>query len=168
MSAPTSHRELPAGGAPLETADYLDFIDREYLAGYVARGGSAVKLMVTGNDVVARELADGLASIGDGFLHVAIDAAGVRVHMIDQIFGAVARQVDWLALADAVVRRAYERTGFPVPDKDDELEADGPVLSVTTLAAYHDVDPWRRTTTSIRRSCTAACAGCWSATSSTT
>jgi hypothetical protein len=59
--------------------------------------------------------------------------------MIDQIFGAVARQVDWLALADAVVRRAYDRTGFPAPDKDDEL--DGSVLSITTLAAYHDVDP---------------------------
>jgi hypothetical protein len=141
VTVATRREELPAGGAPLEAADYLDFIEREYLAGYVARGGCAVKLMVTGNDVVARELADGLGSIGDGFLHIAIDAAGTRVHMIDQIFGAVARQVDWLALADAVVRRAYDRTGFPAPDKDGELDADTPALSVTTLAAYHDVDP---------------------------
>jgi hypothetical protein len=119
----------------MQVAEYLDFLDQEYLAGYVTRGGSAVKLMVTGNDTIARDLADGLAGLGRAdrtILHVAVDAATTRVHMIDQLFAAIARQVDWVALADAVVRRAYDRAGFPASEGND--------LSVATVAAHHEID----------------------------
>lgn len=133
----------------MEPTEYLRFIDREYLAAYVGKGGAAVKLMVTGSDEVARKLADGLATLGrseipgEGFLHAAVDAAGIRVHMVDQIFAAVARQVDWIGLAAAVVRRAYEQVGFPAPDKDDETGPEvGPDdwLTAATVAGYHEVD----------------------------
>jgi hypothetical protein len=117
----------------MTTSEYLDFLDKEYLADYVAKGGSAVKLMVTGSDAVTQELAAGLAAIGDGFVHAAVDAAMTRVHMVDQLFAAVARQVDWTALASEVVREAYRRAGFPVPyDRHD--------LTVLAVAAHHDVD----------------------------
>jgi hypothetical protein len=113
--------------------DYLDFLSKEYLASYVGRGGAAVKLMVTGGEDTSREIADGLATLGDGFEHAAVDAASTRVHMIDQLFAAVARQVDWAALAAAAVRRGYERAGFPVPRA-------GADLTVTAVAAVHEVD----------------------------
>ncbi len=148
MTVPKPSEVLPGGGAPMEPAKYLNFLDREYLAGYVGQGGAAVKLMVTGSDDVARELADGLAMLGRaeepgaGFLHVAVDAVATRVHMIDQIFAAVARQVDWIALAAAVVRRTYDQVGFPAPEKDERGADIGPDdgLSVATVAGYHEID----------------------------
>jgi hypothetical protein len=123
---------LPGGGAPMATVDYLDFLGKEYLASYVGLGGAAVKLMVAGSDEVARELAVGLAELGDGFVHAAVDAATTRVHMVDQVFAAVARQVDWLSLAADAVRSAYDRIDFPAPA--------GTGLAVATVAAHHDVD----------------------------
>lgn len=124
----------------MATAEYLDFLDREYLASFVGRGGCAVKLMVTGGEAVSQELAEGLAAIGDRFLHVALDAAATRVHLADQMFAAIACQLDWTALVEAVVRRAYDKAGFPAPDKD-ETPVDGGPLRVSAVAAYHEVDP---------------------------
>jgi hypothetical protein len=134
MSAPAPRGPLPSGGAPMEVAGYLDFLAKEYLAGYVGRGGTTVKLMVVGSPQTSSELAQGLAGIGDGFVHVAVDAASVRVHMIDQIFTAIARLIDWDALAAAVVRQGYEAAGFPV------LGGAGDDLSVSVAADHHDVD----------------------------
>lgn len=133
---------LPTGGAFLQTQEYLDFLNKEYLAGYIGRGGAAVKVVVTGGETVAREFADGLVTLGhpdqpgDGFVHVTVDAANTRMHMIDQIFAAVARQVDWFGLAAAVVRDAYQRIGFPAPDGGTP-DAD---LTVGTVARYHEID----------------------------
>jgi hypothetical protein len=127
---------LPGGGAPIAPSDYLDFLDKEYLAAYVGRGGAAVKVVVTGSDSAAQQVADGLARSGSGFTHAVVDAATVRVYMIDQLFAAVARQLDWVGFAAAAVRAAYDRTGFPVPP----ATGGGPELTVGAVAAYHDVD----------------------------
>ena len=39
---------LPRGGGVLEVEEYVEFLAKEYLSGYVARGGAAVKLVVVG------------------------------------------------------------------------------------------------------------------------
>jgi len=127
--------ELPGGGADLPPSDYLDFVTKEYLASYVSRGGAAVKLLVVGTEAAARELADGLATLDDGFVHVGVDAASTKIHMIDQLFFAVTRQVDWLGLAAAAVRAAYSRVGFPVAPGAGDTG-----LTVTEVAAYHELD----------------------------
>jgi len=126
---------VPRGGGVLEVEEYLEFLDKEYLSTYVARGGAAVKLVVVGDDAVSRRLSAGLAqTAGDGFVFAAVDAAGTRVHMVDQLFAAIARQVDWPSLAGDVVRGAYERVGFPAHGS---APAD---LSVSAVAAHHEVD----------------------------
>jgi transposase-like protein len=146
----------------LEASDYLDFLDREYLAPYVAHGGAAVKLLVTDDEVAAEALASGLSGspamggpaegpggfggspamggpaegpggFGTGFLRVGVDAVTTRVHLIDQVFAEIARQVDWLALAGAVVRRAYAEAGFPPPGSGQ--------LTVSAVARHHEIDP---------------------------
>jgi len=117
----------------MQVAEYIEFLDREYLAAYVMRGGSAVKLMVAGDDGIADELAKGLAGLRPAeMLHISVDAASTRVHMVDQLFAAIARQVDWVQLAAAVVRRAYDQAGFPAPGGDD--------LSIATVAAEHEMN----------------------------
>jgi len=129
MTAP-AHLSLAVPG-------FLDFLNKEYLAEYVGRGGAAVKLLVPGDESAATEIADGLDGLGDGFQHAAVDAATTRMHMVDQVFGAVARQLDWVALAGAVVRAAFDKAGFPPPSGADSA---GPLLSVAAVASHHDVD----------------------------
>ena len=123
--------------AQLEASTYLEFVDKEYLAPYVRHGGAAVKLLVVGDESAAKDLAVGLASIGEGFKHAAVDAATTRVHMVDQVFAAVARQLDWVALADSVVRIAFEQCGFPPPSGTGQIDPD---LSIAGVADYHQVD----------------------------
>lgn len=118
--------------AALDAPAYLSFLQREYLTPYVSRGGAAVKLLVTGDEASAEKLAAGLAGVGDGFQHAGVDAVTTRVHLIDQVFAEVARQLDWLASAGAVVRAAYTLAGFPPPEEQ---------LTVTAVARHHDLDP---------------------------
>lgn len=117
--------------AALDAPAYLDFLHREYLTPYVARGGAAVKLLVTGDEASAEKLAAGLPGIGDAFQHAGVDAVTTRIHLIDQVFAEVARQLDWLSLAGAVVRAGYDQAGFPPP---------GDQLSVSAVARHHELD----------------------------
>jgi P-loop Domain of unknown function (DUF2791) len=68
-----------------------------------------------------------------GYVAVRVDAVDVRVHMMDQVFFDVARQVDWDALAAHRVRAAYAAVHFPAPDEETDI-------SVEAVAARHQVD----------------------------
>lgn len=113
--------------------EYLAFVERDYLAGYIAQGGASVKLLCPADDTTRDRLAAGLADIGDGFVYAEVDAVTTRVHLIDQIFTAVARQVDWVGLAGSVVRVALDRAGFPAPAGTDGID-------LGAVARHHDVD----------------------------
>ena len=65
--------------------------------------------------------------------------------MIDQIFFAVSRAVDWEGLAAAHVRAAYRDAAFPVPDGATLAVARSPAITTSTPVSF-----------------TAASAGCWS------
>jgi hypothetical protein len=132
------------GGGALKVDDYAVFLAREYLTGYVPAGGAAVKVAVVGDGGAADRLESALAAATaeHGGLCVSISAESTRVHMVDQIFFAVSRAVDWEALAAAHVRAAYEDAAFPVPD--------GARLVVAEVANYHDIDA-RELYRSVRR-----------------
>ena len=120
-------------GGQIGVADYLDFVEREYLTGYIAGGGAAVKLLSVADEAVRARLAEAFAGLGDGFEYAEVDAANTRVHLIDQVFTAVARQLDWVELAGAVVCLALERAAFPVPAGQDHID-------LAAVARHHDVD----------------------------
>jgi len=115
-------------------AEYVDFVAREYLTGYIDGGGAAVKLLAVGDDATRTQLASGFREIDGGFAVATVDAAGTRVHLVDQLFTAIARQLDWVALAAAVVRSALERTAFPAPGDDADID-------LGAIARHHGVDP---------------------------
>src|SRR5215207_3914316 len=158
MATRPTEGELPIGGAGLGVEEYLEFLRKEYLADFIRRGGASVKLAVVGNDQVAERFHAGLAAAAraEGYLFAAVDAASVRVHLVDQMLFAVARQVDWQALATSAVRAAYDAAAFPVPDAElvpgaPGQPAPGPGgLTVATVAASYDVDP-RELYRSVRR-----------------
>jgi P-loop Domain of unknown function (DUF2791) len=132
------------GGGVLKVDDYAAFVAREYLDGYLPAGGAAVKVAVVGDGGAADRLESALAAASaqhDG-VHVSISADATRVHMIDQVFFAVSRAIDWEGLAAAHVRAAYRDAAFPVPD--------GAALAVGEVARHHDVDS-RELYRSVRR-----------------
>lgn len=132
------------GGGVLKVDDYAGFLAREYLAGFVPAGGAAVKVVVVGDAGAADRFEAALAASAatNRGAHVVVSAETTKVHMVDQLFFAVARRIDWDDLAASVVRSAYDATAFPVPP-------DGR-MDVAAVARHHDVDA-RELYRSVRR-----------------
>ena len=132
------------GGGVLKADDYAGFLAREYLAGYLPGGGAAVKVAVVGDGGAADRLesALGTAAATHNDLFARISAETTRVHMVDQIFFAISRVIDWESVAAASVRAAYAEASFPVPE--------GAGLTTTEIARHHDVDA-RELYRSVRR-----------------
>jgi P-loop Domain of unknown function (DUF2791) len=118
----------------ITTSRYLDVLEAEYLADFVPSGGAAVKF-VAAADNSANELRRELLRRGreQGFVTATVDAANVKAHMIDKVFMAIAEQLDWDAMARAVVERSLAELGFKVPADQD--------LSLDVLAELNDYDP---------------------------
>jgi hypothetical protein len=95
---------------------WLELVECEYLADFVTAGGGAVKFAV-GDDhqleVVARALK--LLAERDGFVHVRLDAATTRLHMIQDVFFAIARALDWNEMAQSFVESLFHGKGYEWP-----------------------------------------------------
>ncbi len=119
----------------IHAQDYAAFLDREYLSSYVREGGAAVKFVVArdAEGVGAFTAAFRQGAAAAGYLPVRVDSAATRIHMIDQVFFEVARQVDWDALATTAVRAAFAAAAHPVADGSSDV-------SVEAVAAHHGVD----------------------------
>jgi hypothetical protein len=117
----------------ISSEEYAGFLEREYLSGYVDTGGCAVKFAVA-DPSRAAALREQLAAAGTeaGYAVAVVDAATTRVHLMEQIFFEVSRQVDWDALAADALREAVVAAGYPPPGTE--------VPSVDALAAHHGAD----------------------------
>jgi hypothetical protein len=114
--------------------DYVAFLDREYLHGYLEEGGAALKFVVPPDDGSAAAFTERFTAAADGagFVVAKVDAAETRVHLLEQVFFAVARQMDWDGMATAATRAALASTGYPATDGRVALDA---------LAAHYRVEP---------------------------
>jgi len=130
------------GGGSLSVPDYSAFLAEQYLADYLPAGGAAVKMAVAGTPETAARLqrAVGAAADATGCLFVAVSAQDVRLDQVEQLLFAVAREVDWDALAAAMVRAAYDEVNMPA----------GAGLTVAEVAGAHGMDP-RELYRSVRR-----------------
>jgi hypothetical protein len=82
----------------------------------------------------------GCGAPGGGFQLVTVEATTTRMHLIDQLFFAVARQLDWDALAGAFLRRHLIQSGLRVPDEapDQDGRPQGRPLSLAALQEAND------------------------------
>jgi hypothetical protein len=98
------------------TAEWLDLIEREYLCGFITAGGAAVKFAV-GDEIelasLRRHLGELLERHDLDYVH--IDAAATRLHMIQDVFFAIARTLDWDAMAQRFVEALFNRQGYEWP-----------------------------------------------------
>ncbi len=95
--------------------EWLGFIDSEYLSTFVKDGGASVKFAVTPEERRS-ELYRSLKARCEelDYVFVELDAVSSRVHMPQDIFFALAKQIDWRLLAQRMVRRLAEKKGFSV------------------------------------------------------
>ncbi|MGI8613266.1 MAG: BREX system ATP-binding domain-containing protein [Nocardioidaceae bacterium] len=122
------------GGGVMSSDAYATFLGEEYLSSYLPAEGGSVKVVVTGDADVADRFERSLRAVTDQHkcLLVCLSAETTKAHMIDQVFFAVARQIDWDHVAAAIVGAAYEEIAVP---------ASTGRLSVAEVAADHDLDP---------------------------
>jgi hypothetical protein len=120
----------------IQPVDYLRFVRREYLSGFIRHGGAAVKFVVPQTDAVATAASEALrrAAEEEGFAYARVDAAVDRIHMIDRVFHVIARQIDWDRLARFIVDETLTELRFAPP-------AGEPRPTLEAIAHAHDFDP---------------------------
>ena len=81
--------------------EYAAFLADEYLRGFVADGGAAVKFAVARDDAGQDSFGAVLAERSEilGFTYVNVDANWAKISLIQQVFFAVSEQIDWNELA---------------------------------------------------------------------
>lgn len=103
----------------MQSSDWLAFLEREYLDGFIGDGGAAVKFPVPFDDASRRAVLEDLAQRAAELRYLVLraDAADTRVHMVDQLFGRLADQVPWHELSQHFlgVLAAKERYNPPTP-----------------------------------------------------
>lgn len=106
----------------IKPQEWLSVVRHEYLHDFIRNGGAAVKFAIPNKEAELTEIKTGLQQIAkeEGFLCAFVDAATTRIHMIDQLFFQVAKQVDWRGLAYAFLRRSLEGH-YKLPDKWEEF-----------------------------------------------
>jgi hypothetical protein len=100
----------------VEASEWLDLVEREYLRGFVTAGGSAVKFAV-GDDGRLASIGEDLSELAvqHGLTHVHLDAAAIRLHMIQDVFFAISRTLDWDRMTQDFVESLFDRQGYEWP-----------------------------------------------------
>jgi hypothetical protein len=101
---------------PLPLAEWLPVIAREYFDHFVPQGGAAVKFAIL-PDAGFEKVAGALAVMAERRdLHsVRIDAARTRLHMMHELFFAVARALPWEDLAQQRIERLFAANDYAWP-----------------------------------------------------
>lgn len=134
MTAHAGPMAAVRGGGPMSSQAYATFLGEEYLAWYLPAGGGSVKVAVTGDAEVADRFEHSLRAAAEQqhCVMVSLSAETTKVHLIDQVFFAVARQVDWDQVAAAIVSSAYD---------DIDVPAARGRLTVAEVAADQEINP---------------------------
>ena len=120
---------------PLPLAEWLSVVEREYLSGFVPAGGASVKLAIL-DDAALGPAADRLIGLGRqcAMLTVPVDAGLTRVHLMHELFFAIARALSWDGLVQCYVERLFAANAYPWPRP-------GEAMTMPDLAAAFAVAP---------------------------
>jgi hypothetical protein len=117
------------------SAEWLDLMEKEYLDEFIPSGGAAVKIALASEEQLhSLNSKLTLAVLRQNCLPVRVDAAETKVHHIEQIFFAVAAQIDWDDLAERWLRDQFTKTGF-------EIAPEQSIRDIQGIAAALDKRP---------------------------
>lgn len=124
--------------AAIPVNEWLQRLAVDYLDGFVADGGAAVKFAVPLDPHSRAELMAGFPRLAadSGYVVCRVDATATKVHMIDQVWFRVAAQLPFADLAARVLGRIARSEGWQSPDRFD----DRPVRDQVAEANDLDVD----------------------------
>ena len=113
---------------------WLDLIDREYLLQFISGGGSAVKF-VEGDAERLDEIQARLAALAERheLASCRINTSQTKMHMIQDIFFAVSRSLDWPAMAQDFVEALVIKHGYGWPRP-------GGGVTFQEIAAHNEID----------------------------
>ncbi|MCX7621937.1 MAG: ATP-binding protein [Acidimicrobiales bacterium] len=105
--------------AMLSLSDWVNALERYYLAEYVRGGGSSVKFAVCFDGVRTDQAIDALIERARtlGYLAARIDSREVKVHMIEKLFGSIVKQLPWDDLTLRVLLEFARQNHWLVPDR---------------------------------------------------
>lgn len=130
---------------PLPLAEWLAVIGREYLAGFVAAGGASVKLALVEEAGIA-PATERLLALGreSGLLAVPLDAARMRVHLMHEVFFALARTLPWDALVQRYLEAVFAARSYdwPCPGKRMGMTALAGAFGVASGLLARQRDQW--------------------------
>jgi hypothetical protein len=134
----------------MDPNDWLEIIRREYLEDFIPAGGAAIKCIVPADAAGRRNVQQSLGQAAEalGYTFAAVDAETTKLHLIDRLFHAVARQIDWDALTRAYLARSLTEIGYRLPETQRTPDwpatstaaedGDADALTVDRLAAAND------------------------------
>lgn len=110
--------------ASIDSNEWLRSVEREYLTDYIRSGGMSIKFAVPLEGSIREDLFGGIAGMAErsGYLFIRIDSADTKVHMIDEVYFRVARQIPWRELSRRVITKLAAEAGYawlsdPNPDE---------------------------------------------------
>lgn len=101
----------------IAAGEWLEYLEREYLSSFLRGGGAAVKFAITEDAEHSAQVRSDLTALADanGFADLHVSASKTKVHMMEQLFFAIARQIDWSLLTDQALRRVAIDEGWEAP-----------------------------------------------------
>jgi hypothetical protein len=119
----------------LPLPEWLSIIEREYLAEYVPAGGAAVKFAIL-DDGAIDMAAERLVGLGQAraMLTVHLEAGRTRIHLMHELFFAIARALPWDSLVQRYLEMLFGDHAYAWPRP-------GETMTMTDLAAAFAVAP---------------------------
>ncbi len=120
---------------PLQSAEWRSVVEREYLSGFVPAGGASVKIAIL-DDAAFGAVADRLIGLGQAraMLTVHLDAGRTRIHMMHELFFAIARALPWDSLVQRYLEQLFTANAYAWPRP-------GAAMVMPELAATFAVAP---------------------------
>jgi hypothetical protein len=101
---------------PLPLVEWLSVIEGEYLSAFVPAGGAAVKFAILDDGAIGTA-AECLVGLGQAhaMLTVQLDAGRTRIHLIHELFFAIARALPWGSLLQRYLEELCSAHAYPWP-----------------------------------------------------
>jgi hypothetical protein len=102
----------------MATVDWFEAVDRYYLSDFIKSGGSAFKLLLARDICSVPTVLDKVRSLAEekNYLYVQVSAAETRIDKIDQLFFAIARQIDWESLVTKDAVNFLRSRDYEIPE----------------------------------------------------
>lgn len=100
----------------LPLQEWLGYLDQEYLSSFIMNGGGSIKFVVPVEEELRSELKLAVRNFvtKSDYVFVDIDSAYTRIHMPQDWFFEIARQVDWRATAQRFLCKLAEDSHYSV------------------------------------------------------